>query len=142
MALISLVYVSVAAQPMSDDQLQEILRESRDNNEPRSITGMLLYRDGFFIQALEGDEDAVIPLFESIRTDARHRNVLMVYKNRIESRTFSNWSMGFNKISDTQVEDLPGFTDFLTNPSDMSFFTDHPDRATGLLESFKNKTYF
>lgn len=142
MALISLVYVSFATEDMTDEELKDILEVSRENNKSKDITGMLLYRDRFFIQALEGEEEEVMPLYEAIKDDPRHRNVLLVYKNDIKSRTFSSWSMGFNKISDAQVEQMPGFTAFLSDPRDMSYFVEQPSRATTLLESFKNKTYF
>lgn len=141
MSLISLVYVSFASHPMTDEELQAILAEARDFNKPNNITGMLLYRDGFFIQALEGEAEVVEPLYNGISKDERHKNVLLVYKNTITERSFSDWSMGFNKIEAGDGGDLPGFTDFLAKPS-AEYFTDHPSRATVLLESFKNKTYF
>lgn len=142
MALISLVYVSLASQDFDLEQLEELLRESQENNRKLNITGMLLYRDRFFIQALEGEEDVVMPLYEAIAEDERHRNVLLVYKNTITQRSFPDWSMGFNLIGDEEAKTLPGFTDFLQKPGDMTFFVDHPSRAAHLLDSFKNRTYF
>ena len=35
-----------------------------------------MYRDGFFIQALEGEEETVMSLYNKIKTDPRHRSVL------------------------------------------------------------------
>jgi hypothetical protein len=142
MALISLVYVSVASHDMTDDDLKEILKEARDFNEPNNVTGMLLYRDGFFIQALEGEAEVVEPLYERIAEDPRHAKVLIVHKTEIDERSFSDWSMGFNKITDEAANQVEGFTSFLQNPGDMSFFTDHPSRATFLLDAFKSKIYF
>jgi hypothetical protein len=40
---------------MSDKHLEAMLKKARNKNEKSAITGMLLYRDGFFIQALEGE---------------------------------------------------------------------------------------
>lgn len=142
MAMISLVYVSFASHELSDEELKDILEVSRRNNKPDGVTGMLLYRDGFFIQALEGEESVVRPLYEKIKQDDRHKNVLLVTESKINSRSFNDWSMGFNKLSDEDVEQLPGFTDFLQEQKDLSYFTDHPSRATMLLDSFKNRTYF
>jgi hypothetical protein len=56
MGLVSLVYVSVARELMSDEDLKAILEVARRKNAERNITGMLLYRSGYFIQALEGEE--------------------------------------------------------------------------------------
>lgn len=141
MALISLVYVSFETHPMTDTDLKDILQVARATNNTLGITGMLLYRDGFFIQALEGDEAQVVPLFEKIATDARHRNVLMVYKNAIVARNFGDWLMGFNKISDDDVRGLAGFIDIIDKPN-AEDFAQFPDRAHHLLEHFKNRTYF
>jgi hypothetical protein len=142
MSLISLVYVSFASYDLTDEQLKDILQESRENNRTKNITGMLLYRNHCFIQALEGEEDEVKRLYQKIQSDPRHENIVLVHTGPIESRTFPGWSMGFNKISDQDAANLPGFTAFLNDPRDVSYFTDHPDRATRLLNSFKNRIYW
>lgn len=142
MGLISLVYVSVESYPMTDADLKAILETARDFNSKNGISGMLLYRDGFFIQALEGEESVVMALYERIRQDDRHKNVLLVYKNDIRARSFQQWSMGFNKIGDDIADSLPGFNRFLEDKADMAFFTSQPSRATHLLELFKDRIYF
>lgn len=142
MPLVSLVYVSFASHDMSDDELREILEVARRKNKELNVTGMLLYRDGFFIQALEGERNKVDPLYDKIAEDPRHRNVLKVYETEIKHRAFSDWSMGFNKISDEQIAQTPGFTEYLEKPDESHFFKDQPSRATKLLEQFKNQTYF
>ncbi|MFW5748702.1 MAG: BLUF domain-containing protein [Chloroflexota bacterium] len=142
MGLISLVYVSFAAHPMTDEELKGILKVARDNNEKLDVTGMLLYRDGFFIQALEGEESVVEPLYEKIAQDPDHRNVTLVYKNAIESRSFAGWSMGFNEIGHVSEEELPGFNNFLQDTLDMDYWAEQPSRATVLLETFKQNRFF
>ncbi len=54
-----LVYVSSAVRPFSRVDLDDLLATSRANNARVGITGMLLYKDGNFMQVLEGDEEAV-----------------------------------------------------------------------------------
>lgn len=142
MGMISLTYVSLAAHPMSDDELKDILSVARQNNEQLGVTGMLLYRDGFFIQALEGEEKVVKDLYESIRQDPRHHHVVTVDVHPITERVFVGWHMGFNKITDHAIEGLDdAYTDFLNNPN-AAYFTDKPDRAKTLLYSFRNQIYF
>lgn len=141
MDITTLVYVSFSAARMNDDELKEILEKSRENNQKLGITGMLLYRDGFFIQALEGEKETVSRLYEKISEDPRHTNILKVYQETSRVRSFEDWSMGFNKIEDGDLDDLEGFTDFLNKPQS-SFFTEEPNRARTLLNMFKNKTYF
>ena len=48
------VYVSTASEPMDDEDLAELLAQSRERNARNDITGMLLYKDSRFIQLLEG----------------------------------------------------------------------------------------
>jgi hypothetical protein len=141
MGLITIVYVSVSQHTMTDDELKSLLDECRAFNGPNNVTGMLLYRDGFFIQALEGEASLVEPLYEGIRKDPRHVSVLTVYKNPIETRSFTNWAMGFNKFTAEDGKDIEGFTDFLEKP-DVDFFVQHPGRAAVLLNSFRERTYF
>jgi hypothetical protein len=140
--LISLAYVSVASHDMTDEELKKILETARAFNGSNHITGMLLYRDRYFIQVLEGDANAVMPLYEKIKHDPRHLNILMIDKRSIESRTFGQWSMGFNKISDEDIASTPGLNDFLQGKHDINYFTDHADRATLLLELFRDREYF
>lgn len=141
MELVSLVYVSVATKPMIDEELRELLTICRQNNQALDVTGMLLYRDRFFIQALEGENSVVEKLFDKIRQDPRHRNVMKVYKNIVKERSFGNWSMGFNKLTDVAPESVDGYTDFLKQPQ-ADYFTAKPNRALVLLESFKERLYF
>jgi hypothetical protein len=127
---------------MNDDELMAILSVARQTNQELEITGMLLYRDGFFIQALEGEETQVKALYDKIRQDPRHRNVVTVDIHPITERAFVGWHMGFNKITDDAIAGLDdAYTDFLNNP-DTAYFTDKPDRAKILLHSFRNRIYF
>jgi hypothetical protein len=141
MTLISLVYVSFATHPMSEDDLRALLEECRTNNQRLNVTGMLLYRNGFFIQALEGDEEVVEKLFRDIAKDPRHQDVLRVYKAPIVVRSFPNWTMGFNHIGDHHQIEMEGYSDFLEKPN-AEYFTQNPSRAQMLLESFRSETFF
>jgi len=67
-----LLYVSSTPQDFPHDELQSILRQSRDNNHRRDVTGLLLYIDGGFLQVLEGDRTALHDLYALIAKDTRH----------------------------------------------------------------------
>lgn len=139
MKLITLVYVSVATKKLSESELVEILEVARAKNEKLNITGMLLYRDGFFVQALEGEQAVVEDLFHVIAKDERHKNVIVVYQNSIATRSFNDWSMGFNMLSEKDLLQVEGYTGGMLN---VHFFADKPGRAVTLLESFRNRSYF
>jgi hypothetical protein len=141
MSLNCLVYVSLANQEMSDSHLKVVLKKAREKNEALNITGMLLYRDGFFMQALEGELNDIESLFETISKDERHRDVLLIYKKPITQRGFPDWTMGFNKIGDEAVTTIEGFSNFLQRPTP-DFFMHRASEAESLLDQFKHQLFF
>ena len=140
MALISLVYVSFAKGKMSGDDLETLLEQCRTNNEPLGVTGMLLYRDGYFIQALEGEESVVMPLFNKIALDQRHQHIIVAYKGEISKRTFKDWSMGFKNISEVDFSKYPEYRDY--RDFSHEYFANNPTRAMSLLSSFYQEVNF
>jgi hypothetical protein len=126
---------------MSDSHLKELLKKAREKNQKVNISGMLLYRDGFFMQALEGELNDIERLFETISKDERHRDVLLIYKKPISQRGFPDWTMGFNKIDDTAVNTIVGFSDFLQRPTP-DFFIYRASEAESLLDQFKHQLFF
>jgi hypothetical protein len=107
-----LIYTSKARQAFSDRDLKKLLMRARSNNGKIGVTGMLIYHDGAFLQALEGDELSVRDVFKRIEQDTRHARVA-VLRNQTsfgERRIFGDWSMGFaNASGNAQV--LKGFVD-------------------------------
>jgi hypothetical protein len=57
--MIQIYYISSATAPMSTSDLLQLLRQCRDNNASRSVTGMLLYANGTFLQVLEGPDQVI-----------------------------------------------------------------------------------
>jgi hypothetical protein len=143
MTLVSLVYVSFATADLTDADLKAILDSSRRHNAANQITGMLLYRDRFFVQALEGEKTAVEATYQRIKHDPRHERILLVYKNETDRLHFGSWSMGFNPIQAAHIASIEGFSRYLSEPeSDALFFNRHPDRAHALLHAFRDRTFF
>jgi hypothetical protein len=114
--LITLIYSSTAKYPMSDDELAALLTHARAKNQQLDLTGILLYRDGSFLQVLEGEAATVERLYETIKRDSRHEAVHLLLKRPIRARTFGDWRMGFLNASGAAAENLPGFTPFLREP--------------------------
>jgi hypothetical protein len=133
----SLVYVSSATIPFSDEQLRALLAQCRRDNAVSEISGMLLYKGGNFMQLLEGEEARVTALYHKIATDPRHSGSMILLKSHGERRMFADWSMAFRNLNDPSVAELPGFSPFLnTNFNDREFFA-NPSRAQALLQFFK-----
>lgn len=111
MSLCSLVYVSSAKKDLSENALKNMLGQWRESNKQSEISGMLLYRDGFFMQAIEGEEEKVDHLFDHISMDARHEDIVVVYKKPIKQRAFQNLPMGLDKIDDAGDDWVDGTGD-------------------------------
>jgi len=109
--LVSISYVSAAAESFDDARLAELLDQSRRSNHEHDLTGMLLYRRGRFFQVLEGPQDAVDELMTKIRRDPRHTDVRMLLSEEIDERRFSEWTMGYEPIGVSSTLAPEGFRD-------------------------------
>ncbi len=89
-----ILYASVNAR--ADDQpadVAAILEQSRHNNAIDGITG-LLWTDGErFLQVIEGEAGAVDACYTRICADTRHRDIVKIIEQAIESREFGYWTM-------------------------------------------------
>ncbi len=132
-----IVYVSVAAESISKDDLLDILAKSRRANADAGITGMLLYRDGNFMQALEGEEEAVRDLYARIRRDPRHLGIVTLVEGEREDRCFGDWSMGFRDLSAPETRQVSGYSEFLNTPLTAEEFSKDPGQCERLLWAFK-----
>jgi len=133
-----LVYVSNATRRLLGGELRAILEASRDNNVQMEITGLLLYKDGSFMQLLEGREQAVRALLEKIRRDPRHYDLLTLLEGAAERRYFPDWSMGFRQLDATTMCDVPGYHDFVNAPFSAAEFGGDPSRCLQLLRLFRD----
>jgi len=112
--MLSLMYVSVADGMPDDADLVAILTVACQRNVEFGVTGLLVYRNGRFMQLLEGPDDAVEDRFARIAADSRHTDIQVLGRNAVASRWFPDWSMAFQPSSDGSTQQLPGFSDFFT----------------------------
>ena len=140
MPLYYLVYVSSATQLMEETDLAELLGQARENNARDNITGMLLYKDGGFMQAIEGEEEVVLRLHDKILKDSRHKNIINLIEGALEERQFSQWSMAFTNVNSLNQVERDGFSPFLNESFNVDYFGENPHHALKLLLSFK-RTY-
>jgi hypothetical protein len=131
-----LVYVSSAVELFSDAELDQLLATSRGNNSARGVTGLLLYKDGNFMQFLEGPKQQVLEVMNKVKTDSRHRGVIVLLQEEHEGREFDEWSMGFKKLQGQQG--AAGYNEVLNLPLTSEEFLLHPSKSLQLLLSFKS----
>ena len=135
--LFRMVYISTASKLFTSAELREMLKESNERNKKADITGMLLYKDGQFMQVLEGTADAVTTTFSRISKDPRHHGIMVLAKGAAQERRFPNWSMAFRDLNLPDHQKLPGYSEFLNTPLTGTEFAGNPDRCEKLLLVFK-----
>ena len=130
-------YVSSAVKSFTRSELRELLAVCVANNRPLEITGMLLYKDGNFMQVLEGDEASWRGVHEKILRDPRHRGLINLLQGDQGGRQFPTWSMAFRDLESAECVATPGYSEFLNTPLTSQAFAD-PSRCQKLLRTFKN----
>lgn len=91
-----LAYVSYSRSPLDQATLSDILEVSLRNNARDHITGVLMYHDQLFFQILEGEQTAVEDCYyKRICCDHRHSGLSISWCDTVDSRTFSDWLMGY-----------------------------------------------
>ena len=137
LSLISLIYMSSATRQMSQEDLLEILNKAREKNGTLNITGMLLYKHGKFLQILEGEKQDVEALYDIIKQDPRHYQILTSGNRPIQEREFGDWKMGFVNLDDFKPEEIEGFSDYLNRPIDEELFKNDASLAHRFLRAFR-----
>ncbi len=96
--MLSLIYVSTSVKLLSDEELLDILKVSRENNSGKDITGLLLYKGGNFMQVLEGPDESVEAIYKKIEADPRHKDLTILSREQISTRQFPAWQMAFQNL--------------------------------------------
>ena len=141
-----LIYSSISKKDLSKDELFAILERSRSKNKMMGISGFLLcinedYHpeiiNGKFIQVLEGDKKDVLKLYESIKKDSRHKNVVNLAEGVLLKRMFDNWSMGYRDMDILRFKNR--LDEFDLNESDIvNAKGNQQDNVDSILEFIKS----
>ena len=134
----SIIYVSSATTPFTNRELAALLSQSREKNARDGITGMLLYKDGTFMQVLEGPPAAIRKQMLSLSRDYRHDGLNTLLDQNVESRQFSEWPMAFWNLNTIDPAAVPGYADFENTPLTSPDFQSDPSRAQTLLLTLRD----
>lgn len=135
--MIEISYISTTTEPVSTDRLLALLQQSLTNNARAGVTGLLLYGNATFLQALEGEEKDVDALFGRIEKDQRHTNIRILHHRPIERRRYADWSMGFKRVSDQDLQDIKGLRDISATDITADYLIQHPAVAEKLMDHFR-----
>ncbi|GHA27282.1 hypothetical protein GCM10007103_05840 [Salinimicrobium marinum] len=93
-------YVSTANPELTKNQIQTTLDYSKNWNNNHVITGILLFSQGNFFQVLEGEENLLKELFERIKADKRHHNIITIFQKEVSEVKFDNYEADFISLDD------------------------------------------
>lgn len=94
--LFCIVYASTAVRPVIWSELPHLMERARKRNAAESLTGVLLYADGTFMQCLEGPAVGLSRVYASIKAHPQHYGLLDLVREPIQAREFSEWPMAFH----------------------------------------------
>jgi len=97
--ILQFAYLSRATEPFEEAELFQLIDHSQKNNKPKGLSGMLVYNSGYFLQLLEGPEDLVQSLMDTIGRDPRHVDIQRVFENHTSQRIFGSWYMAYKNLS-------------------------------------------
>lgn len=137
MELVHCIYCSaLTGADLGPAELHSLLDGCRSNNAKRDVTGMLLYQHRSFFQVLEGDRSVVEALYEKIAKDPRHERMTKLVQEPITERAFADWTMGYSRITSSELATIPGLNDFFRGAK--SYLELGEGRAKTLLAAFKD----
>jgi hypothetical protein len=106
----------------TENDLMDMLNTSRQFNQARYISGVLIYHNDRFLQVLEGEKSVVEELYyEHIAKDKRHIELNLLTQGIAEKRAFRDWEMGFFGNNSNEDYGLLGLTDFDKHPAGQFF---------------------
>ncbi|MGP9821437.1 BLUF domain-containing protein [Salinarimonas sp. NSM] len=103
--LTRLLYHSRMAAGLDAAARARLVSTSRRHNEALGLRGGLVLYRGVFIQALEGESEAVGELFRRLLVDPRHHAVTLVAIGPVETHALPPVSLAMLEDEDT-IEDL------------------------------------
>ena len=116
MSLRRIIYTSKATSEYNKRDLLDLLHESRGYNSIDNISGVLMHRDGYFLQIIEGEDSLVEDLVKRIANDTRHDDIKIINDALVETRLFPDWSMGCADFEDPTLSLIPGISNEFNNP--------------------------
>lgn len=96
---------------LKGEEIEELLIDTKNNNNRLGISGVLIYANETFFQVIEGKADQVESLFAKIESDKRHFNVLKLFEITTLNKKFERFN--FKYISNRNDRVTNALTDFI-----------------------------
>jgi hypothetical protein len=115
---------------MSPRDLAALGKNCAERKSHLGITGMLLHKNGSFLQVIEGSKAVIRDMFARISADPRHIDIRTICDRTIPHREFAGHAVSFKNL-----DELPPGSPYL-NPFSFEAFAVDPDLAVLILAYF------
>ena len=140
--LYTLVYLSTYhSSEIAETELLAILSRCRKNNSERQVTGLLIFAEGTFIQALEGNKEDVLQIYNKVKGDSRHFGVAKILDHHHNKRVFEKWSMGFKTTSLESISHFLKGNNEMENNDLINLIKSERTRVLTFLHSFYENNF-
>ena len=100
----TLTYTSRVRQELGEGDLERIVHAARTLNALDGVTGLLVFNGWYFLQIVEGTDDAIGDLLRRLTSDPRHHDIVVREDRAVDSRSFPDWSMALTRVSRGRFE--------------------------------------
>lgn len=136
--MLRVTYLSRESDSLTSSTLVDLLEHCKHNNPTLGITGMLIYANGTFLQTLEGEANTVETLLAKIEIDRRHRDFQVIKREATRERLYENWSMGFERLTESTLQDEPALAAFQLQDFNPEYLSAHPTVVENLLQRHRS----
>lgn len=103
------MYLSRATVDFQEKDVMELARYAAQENEVGGVSGYLCFKNGLFVQYLEGNKSTILSLLHRIRDDDRHHIISEVTLGDLSGRHFMGWDMRYldrKELKDVRLENV------------------------------------
>lgn len=136
--MIRITYLSQAVSNFSSIDLLYLLEQCHINNPKLGLTGLLIFGNQTFLQTIEGEDYIVDELIEKISKDKRHIKFKILSKQLIENRQYSNWAMGFERLTEQTITEVPKLKNFMLSDFNPEYLSSNGSVIESLLERHRS----
>jgi len=136
--MIRITYLSQAAPSFSSIDLLFLLEQCHKNNPKQGLTGLLIFGNQTFLQTIEGEQNVVEALIEKIAIDKRHTKFQVLSRQSIENRQYTDWAMGFEKLTEETIADSPELKNFVLSDFNPEYLSSNGTVIESLLERHRS----
>lgn len=107
----AICYVSTATKKFAKEEIDDLLKVSKEKNNEKDIRGFLLYSEGNFFQIMEGQKNTVLDLYTKIQKDPRHETIIQILGKEIPQGAFDGFET--DVVTDNNKYDPEIMEDYL-----------------------------